>query len=42
MHVCRLQLEQWMAKPLDRVFPFLARPGNPELITPPALEENMA
>jgi ligand-binding SRPBCC domain-containing protein len=37
MHIYHLQLEQWVAKPLDRVFPFFARPENLALITPPHL-----
>jgi ligand-binding SRPBCC domain-containing protein len=37
MHVYRMQLEQWVAKPLDRVFPFFSQPENLALITPPDL-----
>jgi uncharacterized protein len=37
MHVCQLQLEQWVTKPLERVFPFFAQPENLALITPPSL-----
>lgn len=37
MHVYRMQLEQWVAKPPDRVFPFFSRPENLALITPPNL-----
>jgi hypothetical protein len=42
MHIYRMQLEQWVVKPLDRVFPFFALPENLALITPPATEENIA
>jgi len=42
MHIYRMQLAVWVARPLDRVFPFFARPENHALITSPATEENMA
>jgi ligand-binding SRPBCC domain-containing protein len=37
MRTYRFQREQWVAKPLERVFPFFARPENLALITPPGL-----
>ena len=33
-----LQREQWVDRPLDRVFPFFERPENLALITPPGLD----
>jgi ligand-binding SRPBCC domain-containing protein len=37
MRVHRLTRRQWVARPLQRVFPFFAQPENLALITPPAL-----
>jgi ligand-binding SRPBCC domain-containing protein len=37
MRIYTLQREQWVARALERVFPFFAQPGNLALITPPAL-----
>lgn len=37
MRTYKLQREQWVAKELERVFPFFARPENLALITPPGL-----
>lgn len=37
MRVYRLRRSQWVARPLQRVFPFFAQPENLALITPPAL-----
>lgn len=36
--LCR---EQWVARPLPRVFPFFAQPENLALITPPSLDFNL-
>jgi ligand-binding SRPBCC domain-containing protein len=38
MHTYTLQREQWVERPLQRVFPFFARPENLALITPPGLD----
>ena len=37
MHLYNLQREQWVARSLEDVFPFFARPENLALITPPSL-----
>lgn len=37
MRVHTLRREQWVAEPLERVFPFFAQPKNLALITPPSL-----
>lgn len=37
MRVYTLQREQWVAEPLERVFPFFSRPENLALITPRSL-----
>jgi hypothetical protein len=37
MQCYTLQRQQWVARALDRVFPFFARPENLALITPPGL-----
>jgi len=37
MHLYNLQREQWVARSLEGVFPFFARPENLALITPPSL-----
>jgi len=37
MRVYTLQREQWVAEPLERVFPFFSDPGNLALITPRSL-----
>lgn len=37
MRVYSLRREQWVARPLQRVFPFFSRPENLALITPPCL-----
>ena len=38
MHTYTLQREQWVERPLQRVFPFFARPENLALITPPGYD----
>lgn len=37
MRCYTLQREQWVASPLQRIFPFFAQPENLALITPPSL-----
>jgi ligand-binding SRPBCC domain-containing protein len=37
MRVYTLRREQWVAEPLERIFPFFAQPENLALITPPGL-----
>jgi len=37
MRVYTLQREQWVAEPLERIFPFFSQPENLALITPPSL-----
>jgi len=37
MRVYTLQREQWVAEPLERIFPFFSRPENLALITPRSL-----
>lgn len=37
MRVYSLHREQWVARPLERVFPFFEQPENLALITPPSL-----
>jgi ligand-binding SRPBCC domain-containing protein len=37
MRVYRLTRSQWVARPLQRIFPFFAQPENLVLITPPSL-----
>jgi ligand-binding SRPBCC domain-containing protein len=37
MHLYSLRREQWVARSLERLFPFFARPENLALITPPSL-----
>ncbi len=36
--VCTRNREQWVDRPLERVFPFFERPENLALITPPSLD----
>lgn len=36
--IYRLKREQWIDRPLERLFPFFERPENLALITPPSLE----
>ena len=38
MRCYTLQREQWVASPLQRIFPFFAQPENLALITPPSLD----
>ena len=38
MRIHTLEREQWVARPLARVFPFFAQPENLALITPPGLD----
>ena len=37
MHLYSLRREQWVARSLERLFPFFAQPENLALITPPSL-----